>query len=464
MTTKIDGPGGGPQGARTPARGRTPPGPKGAPLFGSYFDIQRDPIGLLTRCSREYGHVFRVRAFGPMYVYFFTHPDHLDHLLNRRFAHYPKGKFGRQLIFATGVGLVATDDDVWARRRRILQPGFHRQRLPGFGDAMSDAIAGMLAAWDRRGGRPRRVDLHAELLRLALVIAGRTLFSVDFSADADAVGENFQEALGFLNYRVLHPFAAPLGVPTPRNLRYRRAVAALDARLSDIIRARRASGERRDDLLSMMLDARPEAGDALTDQEAREELRTILVSGQETTAAALFWSFYLLAKSPALERRLHAEVDALGRAPSFDDLPRLPFVRMVIEEALRLYPSTFWLGRTPTEDDEIGGYFVPRGVRVVFSMYITHRHPDFWERPDEFDPDRFSPERSAGRPRGAYLPFGLGPRTCVGAQFALMETQLTLASVAQRYRLLLDGDPVAHDILATLRPPKGVMMRLDPRG
>jgi cytochrome P450 len=322
----------------------------------------------------------------------------------------------------------------------------------------------MLQAWDARGGGPVRIDATAAFMRLTLAIAGRTLIGIDMSGDADAFGRAFKATLAYLNFRLMHPFALPLGVPTPRNLRYRRAVATLNAMLEPLIRARREARTDTGDLLSMLLDARDEQGEGMSDHQVREEVKTLLTAGQETTAATLFWCVYLLARHPDAERRVHAEVDALGHEPDVEDLPRLVYTRRVIEEALRLYPAILWLGRTALTEDQIGGYRLAAGSRVVFSSYVTHRHPEFWERPDDFDPDRFEPDRVAGRPRSAYLPFGLGPRHCIGDQFAMMEAQLVLASIARRYRLRLERDEaVQPEILATLRPPAGVMMRVEPR-
>jgi cytochrome P450 len=241
-------------------------------------------------------------------------------------------------------------------------------------------------------------------------------------------------------------------------------VARLTAIIDPLIDARRRAGVDTGDVLSALLAAHDEDGAPLDDEQIREELRTALAAGFETTFDTLFWSLYLLARHPAEEERLHAEVDALGHAPTFGDLGSLPFTRMVIEEALRLYPPVVWLARVAAADDEIGGFTIPAGGSVVFSMYVTHRHPDFWERPDAFEPDRFGPERAATRVRGAYLPFGLGPRRCIGERLALMETTLALAGICRRVRLrLLSDETIAPELLATLRPPGCVSMRVEPR-
>jgi cytochrome P450 len=443
---------------------RRAPGPRGRPLVGSYFELQRDPLAFLVRCSRDYGHVVRIRPFAGLHWHFLSHPDHLEHLLQRHHANYPKGLYARLVSLAAGEGLVALEGDRWLRQRRLMQPAFHRRRLAGLAATMTSTTAEMLQAWDAHAGGPLRIDATATFSRLTLAIVGRALIGIDISGETDAFGRAFKATLAYLNFRLTHPFAMPIGVPTPRNVQYRRAVTTLNALLDPLVRARRDAGTDTGDLLSMLLDARDEQGEGMSDHQVREEVKTLLTAGHETTGATLFWCVYLLARHPDQERRVHAEVDAIGREPEIEDLPRLAHTRRVIEESMRLYPGILWLGRVATAADEIGGYHVAAGGRVIFSSYVTHRHPDFWERPDDFDPDRFAPDRVASRPRGAYLPFGMGPRHCIGDQFAMMEAQLVLASIARRYRLRLERDePVQPEILATLRPPAGVMMRVEAR-
>ena len=294
-------------------------------------------------------------------------------------------------------------------------------------------------------------------------IAGRALCGVDIAGSASAFGEAFRETLAYLDYRLVHPFALPLAVPTPRNLRYRRALGELNAIVGAVIDERRRDSRDAGDVLSALLAVRDEDGAPIDNRAIREEVRTQLAAGHETTSAALFWSLYELARAPEHEAKLHAELDALGRPPTDADVARLPFTKMVIEESLRLYPPVVWMGRVAVEDDEIRGFRIPAGSCVVFSMYVTQRHRDFWEDPDRFEPNRFAPD-SAPRPRSAYLPFGLGPRRCIGERFAMMEAILILALVCRRFRVrLVRDEPVLPEVLATLRPRPGVMVRLEAR-
>jgi cytochrome P450 len=448
------------------------PGPRGHPLFGSYRDLQRDPLGFFVRSSRDYGHVVRFSPFPGTWWHFISHPDHLEHVLQRHHANYPKGVFARLVSLAAGDGLISLDGQRWVQERKVLQPAFHGSRLAPMAADMARATGEILDAWQARAERPRQIDVGDEMMRLTLTTVGRTLCGLDIASTSEAFGEAFRGTLAYLDYRLVHPFALPLAVPTPRNRRYRSSLAQLDGIIERLIDARRRAGDDRGDVLSSLLAWRDGDGHGSDDikgapidsRHIREEMKTMLTAGHETTGATLFWALYLIARHPEQERRLHAEIDALDGTPAAGDLARLPFARMVIEESLRLYPSVVWLGRVAAADDEIGGFAVHAGSRVIFSSYVTHRHPEFWERPDAFEPERFESARVAARPRSAYLPFGMGPRRCIGERFAMMETTLGLAQICRRFRLrLVRDEPVEPQLLATLRPPPGMMMRVDPR-
>ncbi|MDP3767798.1 MAG: cytochrome P450, partial [Dehalococcoidia bacterium] len=255
--------------------------------------------------------------------------------------------------------------------------------------------------------------------------------------------------------------------PTPTNLRFRRAMRTLDDIVYGMIEARRNNGADKDDLLSMLLEARDEeTGEGMSDKQLRDEVFTMFTAGHETTAAALAWTWYLLSQHPEAEGRLHNELGSVlsGRTPGLDDLQRLPYTRMVIEETLRLYPPVWSIGRMALREDTVLGYRIPAKGQVLLSSYVTHRHPEFWDEPERFDPERFAPERAASRPRYAYFPFGGGPRQCIGNEFAMMEAQLALATLAQRYRLrLVPGQVVEPEPAVTLRPRHGVMVTVEAR-
>ena len=442
-----------------------PPGPRGGLLLGSLPELQRDALGFLGGLSR-YGDLVRMR-FGASRYYFLNHPDYIQRVLVDNHRNYGKDTIGwRNLRLLLGRGLLTSEGDFWLRQRRIAQPAFHRERIAGFGRTMADAAAEMLdRRWAAAGGGP--IDVAAEMMRLTLKIVGQTLLSTDVTAEQDEVGRALGVALHQGMARITAPYRyLPLAIPTPENRRYRAARAALDRLIYRMIAERRRDGRRRDDLLSMLLEARdPETGEGMNDGQLRDEAMTIFLAGHETTANALSWTFYLLARHPEAAEKLAAEARGVlgGRRPSLEDLPRLPYARLAVHESLRLYPPAWFTTRSVVSDDELGGFRIRGGSTVMISAYVTHRHPEFWTRPEAFEPERFAGDRLRQLPRFAYFPFGGGPHQCIGNEFAMMEAVLILSAVAARYRLeLVEGRPVEPDPLITLRPRHGLLMRLRP--
>jgi len=329
---------------------------------------------------------------------------------------------------------------------------------------MTDAAVSLLDSWHVAAERKQPLEILAEMSSLTLDVTTRALFSADVSTDSDIIKQSMQSLLEHFNYRFERFYTLPERFPTPRNRRFWNKVQAMDSVAYDIIAKRRQSGEDTGDLLSMLLAARDEdTGEGMTDKQLRDEVVTFLGAGTETTAVTLTWTWYLLSTHPEVDQKLRAELAEVlgGRTPTLDDIPKLPYTRRIIEEALRLYPPAWANSRTALEDDEIGGYHIPAKSMVALCPYVTQRDPAFWDNPEGFDPDRFLPERSVGRPRYAYVPFSGGPRQCIGNEFALMEAQLVLATIAQHYRLhLVPGYPVEPHPIFTLRPRYGVTMTL----
>jgi cytochrome P450 len=296
------------------------------------------------------------------------------------------------------------------------------------------------------------------MTRLTLRVVGETLLGHDPTAEADRVGEALAFLLRIANDRTSRLLPLPPVLPTNENLRLRKALAALDSIVLRMIEERRKNGAHRPDLLAMLMEARDEeTGAALDDRQLRDEVMTIFLAGHETTANALTWTWYLLARYPAALRALQGELrDVLGgRAPGADDLARLPLTRATIEESMRLYPPAWIISRSVNGQDEIGGFEIPGRSLVFVSPYVVHRNPRLWPDPEGFDPQRFM----TPPPRGAYFPFGSGPRQCIGNGFASMEAELVLATLAQRVRFeLVPGHPVAPEPSITLRPRYGVKM------
>lgn len=447
-----------------------PPSVRGHLLLGNYQRFLRDPLGIVTETSREWGDVVALRLLPGITTHLITHPDGVEHVLKRNQKNYRKpDSFIRPVSLLAGRGLLTNEGESWLRQRRLAQSAFHRKRLAALAVLMARSAELTVQRWaERQVQEPAPViDVLGEMTRLTLGIASQALFSIDYSDDADRVGPAVRIAFEYLNYQMNSPFALPVRIPTQRNRRFLNARRTLDKLVYDLIRERKHTSEHRGDLLSMLMDARDEeTGEGMSDTQLRNEVLTLLIAGHETTSAALAWTWYLLALHPGAESRLHAELTSVvgGRTPTAADLSTLPYTRMVFEEAFRLYPPAWGQPRQAVNEDRIGGYRIPAGALITLSQWVTHRHPDFWENADAFVPDRFAPERSAGRPAFAYFPFGGGARGCIGSSFALMEAQIILATLAQHFRLeLVPGYPVKRDPTFTLRPRGGLLMRLRAR-
>ncbi|RKH47188.1 cytochrome P450 [Corallococcus sicarius] len=446
---------------------RLAPGPRGHLLMGVLPQVQRDLLGFLDATVREYGDVSSYRL-GPVKSHLIAHPDGVRHVLQDHVKNYTKDHLSyRMASWFAGNGLLTSRGDFWLRQRRLAQPAFHRQRIAGMATRMVQTTGEMLERWDTAAAQGTPVVVTGEMMRLSLSIVGDALFGTSVDDKAAQVGEAFNElsrqiAVRFRSMRLLPPI-----LPTREDRAFRAARTTLRATVQDIITQRRQREEDTGDLLSMLMAARDEdTGTGMTDTQLGDEVLTMLLAGHETTATALGWTWGLLAKHPEAEARLHAEVDTVlgGRVPTAEDVPKLVYTRQVVEEAMRLYPPGVIFSRTVQEDDVIGGFRIPKGSAVDVSPYVTHRHPDFWEEPDAFRPERFAPEAAAKRHRFAYFPFSGGPRQCIGNGFAMMESQLVLATVAQRYQLReAPGFSLQPESHLSLRPKGGLPMYLERR-
>ena len=437
------------------------PGLTGVPILGSLPDVARDPIRLFERAADLGGDAALLR-FGP-YRYLVLHtPEGVRHVLVENAKAYLKSPSYRGLKLVLGNGLVTSEGAFWKRQRKLAQPAFHRERLAALADTMVRGTADMIAQWEREGDMT--FDLHDAMMRLTLRIVSRTLFSTDVEGNAGAVGAAFKIAIHRANDEATSVLHLPIWLPLPKNVRFRRALRTLDTLVHRIIADRRAlpESERPEDLLSMFMSARDdEDGAGMSDQQLRDEVMTIVGAGHETTANALAWTFYSLGDHPEIAERVSQEArETLGeRAPTVEDLPRLAFTKRVLEEAMRLYPPAWSIERLAAEDDLVHGIRVPKGTVVGIMPWCIHRDPRFWPDPQRFDPDRFLPEAVAARPRYAYLPFGAGPRVCIGNGFAMMETQLLLAMIARRFHFeRAPWHRVELDPSVTLRPKDGLRM------
>ena len=447
----------------TASRGNLPPGPKGLPVAGNLLAYSRDPLGFLTRCSREYGDVVRLGFPGPP-ACLLSHPDHVEYVLVKNNKNFVRDKYTRAELGILGNGLLVNEGDSWRRHRRLAQPAFHRRRVEAFGETMVSFTERMLDGW--RSGEVR--DVHAEAMRLTLEIVAKTLFDTDISREAEGVGRSLNAIMARSSDQGSSVFVRmlPDSIPTPGNLAYRRAVRRLDGMVQALVEERRESGADTGDLLSMLLHAEDEGGEGMSDRQLRDEAMTIILAGHETTAIALSWTWYLLGKHPEAEARLWSELEEVlgGRPPTVEDLPRLRYADAVLKESMRLYPPAWAIGREAVGDCEIGGYHVPAGTQLFISQYVIQRDGRFFDEPEAFDPERWTDGRTEGLPQYAYFPFGGGPRLCIGSGFAKMEAALLLATVAQRFKQEpVWGRPPVPQPSITLRPKDGIRTRLHER-
>ena len=442
-----------------------PPLMPGGLLFGSGPEAVADPLALYTRAQRTLGDVVRLRGIPGINWYLITHPAGVEHVLKSRGKNYRKpDRFNTPVRALAGNGILAAEGETWLQNRRLMQPAFHRQRLAGLVTQMAEASDAAAERWDRMAAEGRTMDVGEEMLRVTLRIVGTTLFSHDLSGEADALGVPIRTAFQWVSGRMTMPFSAPLWVPTRENRRFAAARDVVHRTVDGMIAGRRRSGETRPDLLQMLLDAQDaDTGARMDDVQVRHEALTLMIAGHETAAASLSWAWYLLARHPRALGRMREELDAVlgGRAPVAEDLPRLPYTRAVFDETLRLYPPAWGQPRESVEEDEIGGYRIPAKNIVMVCQWVTHRRPDLWERPDAFEPERFVGAGPGTFPPFAYYPFGGGARQCIGSHFALMEAQVILATLAQRFDVELEpGQEVVPDATFTLRPRHGIRMRI----
>jgi cytochrome P450 len=439
--------------ARAPAR---PPWRHFGTLMRSFGT---DLLGSLAMVHRRYGDFVQTRL--PLQLYFVADPRAIEEILVKKADAFRKDRTSRLLSRVVGNGLLVNEGESWRRQRRLVQPAFHQQQLQSYAALMVAAIGRATAGW--RSGEVR--DVHAEMMEVTMNIVAEALFGADVSAAADDVGnvvgqlmEEFGRVVG-LKVR----FQPPAWVPTPANRRLRQSARRIDALILGIIEARKQSRERRGDLLSLLIDARDEAGGGMTDAQVRDEAVILFLAGHETTALALSYSLYLLAMHPGAQARLADELDRVlgGRSPGLGDLDALAYTEAVVLESMRLYPPAWGIAREASEPVEIAGFSFPKGAEFVMSPWVVHRDARNFEDPEAFKPGRWENDLLRRLPRFAYFPFGGGPRVCIGNRFAMMEAKLVLASAVQRFRF----EPTPETAVrlfpsVTLRPRGGIRLRL----
>lgn len=432
-------------------------------LFGSAFYFAQDSIGFMQEHCPKYNGIFRVTSrFEKLIIVY--HPEYIRHVLQDNNRNYVKS-FGYEVLkMLLGNGLLTSEGEFWKKQRRLIQPSFSRERLAALHTIMTDCVNEAIEDLERKAGKGV-VNLQKDMMALALNIVARSLFSSDVKELISQVGDNLDVANESAIDRIRDPFRLPPWVPTLKNIREKRAIQALDKVIMKIIDERRRANVDRQDLMGMLMAVQDEeTGERMSDRQLRDEAMTLFLAGHETTALALSWLWYCMHKNPDVEKKVLAEAKKVlnGRTPEHADFARLDYTRQVIEESLRLYPPAWMVGRKALEDDEIGGFHIPKGYNLLMPTIIVHRDPHYWDEPEKFKPERFEKDKSKDRDRFAYFPFGGGQRLCVGNNFAMMEMLLSVSMMIQKFHFrLADGFEPGLDPLITLRPKGGMMMEIE---
>lgn len=434
--------------------------PGSLPLLGHWPEVIRDPFRFLERAA-DRADLVRVH-FLHQHAVVAHDPAFIQHVLQQSPRLYTKSRNYHGMKKVVGEGLLTSEGELWKRQRKLAQPAFHHAKLRGIARTMVSATEDMLARW-RTWDEGRAFDLHEEMMRVTLRIAGLSLVGADLDGEAREIGDALDVILPWVNGIIQEPLRPPLWVPTRDNRAVKSALETLDRIVYRVVEERRRSDpeHHREDLLAMLMSAVDDEG-GMSDRQLRDEIMTAVLAGHETTANALAWTGMLLARHPEWGARVRREaIDVLGdRAPRVEDLARLELCERVVSESMRLYPPAWEFEREAIADDVAAGWRIPKGTVIMIAPWTLHRHPRFWDEPARFDPDRFLPERAAGRPRYVYLPFGDGPRVCIGKAFAMMEAKLMLAMMARDVRFELEpGAHVRPEPSVTLRARDGVPMR-----
>lgn len=439
-----------------------PPSPRGLPVLGGSIDYTRDSLEYLRRAHRECGDIAYLRLYG-MGAYFINHPDLIERVMLTHNRHYQKDFFIRRLRDVLGHGLSLSEGELWRRQRRLMQPAFHRDRIAMYAAVMVEETEKMLDTY--RVGEVR--DIHVDMMALTLRIVCRTLLGnsphVDTKKTGDALellAKRFSNSASGIALLLVPQLGS---LPLPANVRYRRAIGVLDEMLYRIIAERKESGPR-DDLLSMLIEARDEDGQPMTDRQLRDEVMAAFLGGHETSALALTYTLLCLTRHPGAAERLHAEsCSVLGeRTATATDIQALRFTEGTVLESFRLYPPFWVLAREVRDEVELGGYVLPKRSQVWMSPWLMHRDLRYFDDPESFSPERWEKGLLRQLPKFAYFPFGGGPRVCIGQSFAMMEATLVLASIARKYRLsVLPSSPEGLVHSMTLRPRGPVLARVE---
>jgi len=429
-------------------------------LWGNWQQYRQNPLHFLLDTPRTYGDIVRLR-FGTTTLYTISHPDMVHDVLAKHVNKFYKDKFQKTMVgrFLGYEGLSMSDGDAWKHQRQLVQPAFHNKRVNSYVQEMVNQIAQMMSDWQDGSIR----DIHQDMRKVTLSIVAKALFGADAAIANTLASPAMYAAMGAYIEKTI---ISPSWLPTPPDRTLREITEVAHRAVRGIIHERRTSEKHKNDLLSILLSAQDEDSMQMTDTQLHDQVLNLLVSGHETTASSLTWTWYLLSQYPDCATRLFEEVDRVldGRLPTFEDIQHLRYTTMILKEALRLYPPVWLLGREALEEVVVGGYGLKKGSIVIMSPYVLHHDARWFEQPERFLPERFSEENEEKIPQYTYIPFGSGPRGCVGYRFTMVEEALMVAMVAQQYRFSLAAKQNVEVIpLINLHPKDGMLMQLHRR-
>ena len=437
---------------------------KGHWLYGSLKEMNKDILSYTSEQRKLLGDIFYVDVF-VFKVIVITKPDYIRHVLQENNKNYVKSFSYEVLKLFLGNGLLTSEGDFWRKQRRLAQPAFHKEKLIEITRQMSRSAEALAAKLEDVKQHNKEIDITEYMNEVTLDIVAAALFSTNVSDKMEVIRNSLTVANEFAISRIKHPIAWPLWMPVKANREFRKAGLELDSVIYNFIESRRKEKEKPNDLLSMLMDAvDEETGECMSDLQLRDECMTIFLAGHETTSLALSWFWMLMEQNPEEEQKLCNELKIVldGRTPGFADIPRLKYTKQLIEETMRLYPPAWTIGRKSLAADEIDGYKIAPAQNMMLMTYHVHRHPDYWEEPDKFSPERFSDENAKNIKKFAYFPFGGGPRLCIGNSFAMMEMQIVIATLAQRFKFRrTETHEIEKDPLVTMRPKNGIKMKVE---
>lgn len=446
---------------------KRPPSPKAKPFFGHALFFKKDPLEFMWNAAKKYGGVVLFKIFKKK-VYLITDAEIAQYVLQKNHSNYIKSPGYKPLRLLVGNGTFTSEGAFWLKQRRLYQPAFAKRKMEIYALAVRESTGNILDTWDRSAEAGIAVNASRAMTELTLEIIGRTLFSSNLGAEAKNIFAPLEVALDYVNKRALQsPFVWPTNWPVRSNLRFKKAVQELDSIVYSVIEERGKTKTWPEDLLSEFLNAEDEeTGKKMPLLQVRDECMTLFLAGHESSANVLSWLFIELAKNPKMEARLSREIhESIGDSqPQYSDLGKLPYLNQILNETMRMYPPIWHLGRMNLKEDILGEYPIEAGTHIRISPFTIQRNTDYWSNPNSFDPERFNTENTAKIIPGSYIPFGNGPRLCVGRNFAMMEMTLIVASVYQRFEVeILELDEIQMRPLLTLRPDRDVLFKLNKR-